>query len=55
MNDARCKDCPKVLNERCLQCAERPPGISPTTGNYSTGQMLWDEANKGDPSQPLFD
>lgn len=53
--DSRCKDCPKDNSEACYQCELRPPGISPKTGEYTTGQMLWDEANKGDTSQPLFD
>jgi hypothetical protein len=39
----------------CGQCEHRTPGIDPRTGHYSTAQMLWDEMNKGDASQPLFD
>lgn len=34
---------------------ERPPGINPKTGEYSTAQMLYDEMYGGDTSQPLFD
>lgn len=33
----------------------RMPGIDPKTGEYSTAQMLMDEAYGGDTSQPLFD
>lgn len=33
----------------------RPPGIDPATGEYSTVQMMFDEMNGGDTSQPLFD
>ena len=33
----------------------REPGIDPVTREYSTAQMLFDEMNGGDTSQPLFD
>lgn len=33
----------------------REPGIDPATGEYSTAQMMFDEINGGDTSQPLFD
>lgn len=33
----------------------RPPGIDPKTGEYSTAQMLRDEMEMGDTTQPLFD
>jgi hypothetical protein len=33
----------------------RNPGCDPETGEYSTSQMLFDEAYGGDTSQPLFD
>lgn len=46
--------CPADSSD-CLQCEHRNPGIDPKTGQYSTGQMMWDEMNKGDTGQPLFD
>lgn len=33
----------------------RPPGTDPETGQYSTAQMMFDEAYGGDTSQPLDD
>jgi hypothetical protein len=33
----------------------RNPGTDPATGEYSTAQMMFDEINGGDTSQPLFD
>jgi hypothetical protein len=33
----------------------RNPGVDPQTREYSTAQMMFDEMNGGDTSQPLFD
>lgn len=33
----------------------RSPGIDPTTKEYSTAQMMFDEMYGGDTTQPLFD
>lgn len=33
----------------------RQPGIDPKTREYSTAQMMFDEMQGGDTSQPLFD
>jgi hypothetical protein len=47
--------CPKTNALVFEDGRPRSPGTDPVTGEYSTSQMLFDEAYGGDTSQPLFD